>query len=52
MAHENNLDDEVIDYIGFSTSTEEAEIGCTSHLKNPEDAYPGILHWINGKAKQ
>lgn len=52
MVHENNLDDEVTDFIGFSTSTEEAEIGFTSHLKNPEDVYAGILHWINGKAKQ
>lgn len=52
MVHENNLDDEVADYIGFSNSSEEAEIGFTSHLRNPEDFYAGILHWINGKVKQ
>lgn len=48
----NSLEDEVMDYVGFSTATDEAEIGCVSHLKKPEDVYAGLLHWIHLKLKE
>lgn len=52
VVRENDLEDEVTDYISFSTKTDEAEIGFASHLKKPEDVYAGILHWIHNKVKQ
>ncbi len=48
---ENDLEDEVTDYISFSTETDETEIGFASHLKKPEDVYAGILYWIHSKVK-
>lgn len=48
VVSESDLEDEVTDYISFSsTETDEAEIEFASHLKRPEDVYAGILHWIH-----
>lgn len=52
VVNENNLADEVTDFVGFNVEETEAEFGFVRILQNPQDVYAAMLHWIHCRLKQ
>ena len=49
---ENNLGDEVTNFVGFNNEEGDAEFGFARRLQMPEDVYAGMLHWVHCRLEQ
>lgn len=52
VVNENNLVDEVTDFVGFNTEESAAGFGFARRLQKPEHVYAGMLHWVHCRLKQ